>query len=153
MLEKERLFKSKKEITIPPGVYELNELSNCITQLIQNFNEELNLLKIEPMSFTIESNTINMHSKLSTNYAIEFNSKLNDVFGFTHRVYEPGTHISEKVINIMPINKIHLKCNAIDGSIVNGLREPILFTFALDKPPGFKIFKEPSIVLYKKTQY
>ena len=60
------------------------------------------------------------------------------------------THVSEKVINIMPINKIHLKCNCIDGSIVNGLREPILFSFNLDKPPGFKIFKEPKIILYKK---
>ena len=60
------------------------------TQLIQNFNEELNLLKIEPISLKIESNTINMHSKLSTNYAIEFNSKLNEVFGFTKKYYEPG---------------------------------------------------------------
>ena len=51
----------------------------------------------------------------------------------------------------MPINKIHLKCNAIDGSIVNGIREPILFTFNLDKPPGYKVFKQLVIVLYKKV--
>ena len=30
------------------------------------------------------------------------------------------------------------------------LRQPILFSFNLDKPPGFKIFKEPKIILYKK---
>ena len=58
--------------------------------------------------------------------------------------------MSEKVINIMPINKIHLKCNVIDGSIVNGIRQPILFSFNLDKPPGFKVYKEPTIILYKK---
>ena len=30
------------------------------------------------------------------------------------------------------------------------IREPILFSFSLDKAPGFKIYKEPKIILYKK---
>ena len=29
--------------------------------------------------------------------------------------------------------KIHLKCDCIDGSVVNGVREPILFNFVLNK--------------------
>ena len=34
------------------------------------------------------------------------------------------------------LNLIHLKCDVIDGSVVNGLRQPILFNFVLHWPSG-----------------
>ena len=37
-----------------------------------------------------------------------------------------------------------------DGSIVNGLRQPILFSFVLDKPSGYKVFCEPETIHYRK---
>ena len=43
-----------------------------------------------------------------------------------------------------------MKCGVIDGSIVNGLRQPILYSFVLDKKPGYKVFSEPETILYKK---
>ena len=43
-----------------------------------------------------------------------------------------------------------MKCDCIDGSIQNGVREPILYRFVLDKRPGYKIFSEPETVHYKK---
>ena len=46
--------------------------------------------------------------------------------------------------------KIHLKCDCITGSIVNGSREHILISFALSSPPCHKKFKEPRIKLFKK---
>ena len=48
------------------------------------------------------------------------------------------------------IDKIHLKCDCIQGSIVNGIGEPILYSFALSSPPGHKIYKEPRIKFFKK---
>ena len=61
-----------------------------------------------------------------------------------------GSYKSDKPINITGIDKVHLKCNCIDGSIVNGVREPILFSFALSSPPGHKIHIEPRVKLSKK---
>ena len=61
-----------------------------------------------------------------------------------------GSYKSDKPINITGINKIHLKCDCIESSIVNGVREPILFSFALSSPPGHKIYKDPRIKLFKK---
>ena len=61
-----------------------------------------------------------------------------------------GSYKSDKPINITGIDKVHLKCNVVDGSIVNGVREPILYSFALDQPPGHKIYQEPRIKLFKK---
>ena len=48
--------------------------------------------------------------------------------------------IVKKTRNFSTINKVHLKCDVIDGSIQNGLRQPILFSFTLDKPAGYKVF-------------
>ena len=45
---------------------------------------------------------------------------------------------------------MHLKCDCIDGSIQNGLRQPILCSFVLDKPSGYKIISEPETNHYKK---
>ena len=42
-----------------------------------------------------------------------------------------GTHKSEKPINIMGVDKVHLKADCIQGSIVNGCREATLFFFLL----------------------
>ena len=61
-----------------------------------------------------------------------------------------GSYKSDKPINITGIGKVHLKCDCIDGSIMNGTREPI--SFAFDQPPGHKIYKEPRIKLFKKIK-
>ena len=61
-----------------------------------------------------------------------------------------GSYKSDKPINITGIDKIHLKCDCTNGSIVNGVREPILYSFLLSSPPGHKIYKEPRIKLFKK---
>ena len=43
---------------------------------------------------------------------------------------------SEKFNNFTGIDKIQLKCDCEQGSIVNGKSEPILYSFTLHKPPG-----------------
>ena len=62
-----------------------------------------------------------------------------------------GSYESGKPINITSIDKVHLKCDCIDDSIPNGIRQPILYSFALDQPPGHKIYKEPKVKLFKKV--
>ena len=61
----------------------------------------------------------------------------------------PGSYKTDKPINITSIDKVHLKCDCFDGSIVKGIREPILYSFALDQPLGYKIDKEPKVKLFK----
>ena len=72
----------------------------------------------------------------------------NDIEGFYQIL--PGSYKSDKPINITGIDKIYLKCDCIQGSIVNGIREPILFSFALSSPPGHKIYKKPKVKLFKR---
>ena len=89
-----------------------------------------------------------MKSVLTTSNPVHFNSRPNILLGFTLKDYPPGTHTSEKPVMIATTDKVHLKCDCVDGSFVNGIREQILFSFNLSAPTGYKIIKEPTTVLY-----
>ena len=130
------------EIELPPGVYELVDINNAIKQKIHESDYDF---KID-----IIPDTISMKSVLTTSNSIHFNSRLNILLGFTNKDYPPGTHTSEKPVMITTTDKVHLKCDCVDGSIVNGIREQILFSFNLSAPPGYKIINNPTTVLYKK---
>ena len=45
-----------------------------------------------------------------------------------------------------------MKCDVIDGAVVNGVRQPILYSIVLDKPSGYKVFSEPETIHYKKIK-
>ena len=61
-----------------------------------------------------------------------------------------GVYTSEKILILNGINKIHLKCDVIDGSFQNGIRQPIPICFVFDKKPGFKVFCKRETIHYKK---
>ena len=62
-----------------------------------------------------------------------------------------GSLKNDKPINTTGIDKVQIKCDCINGSIVDGTREPNLYSFALSSPPGHKLYKEPRIKLFKKV--
>ena len=62
-----------------------------------------------------------------------------------------GVYTGQKIINLSTINNFHSKCDVIDGSVVNGSRQPILCSFVLDKPPRSKVFCEPGAIHSKKS--
>ena len=134
-------------IKIPPGAFKLVDINNAIQQEIIN---SCGSLFDSDFKINIEADTISMKSVLTTSYSIYFNSELNTLLGFTNKGYSSGTHKSEKPVTITTTDKVHLKCDCVYGSIVNGIREQILFSFNLSAPPGYKIIKEPNIILYKK---
>ena len=144
------IMNEKIEIKLQPGIYELTDLNTAIEQKLRYYNQANGEFKINGLSINIEADTISMKSVLTTSNPIYFNSKLNELLGFTDTNYIEGTHISEKPVMITTTDKVHLKCDCVDGSIVNGIREQILFSFNLSAPPGYKIIKEPNIILYKK---
>ena len=43
-----------------------------------------------------------------------------------------------------------MKSDGFDGSVVNGKREPIVFSFVLEKLPGYKMFCEPETIHHLK---
>ena len=107
---------------------------------------------------------IRLKSNLKINQTLVFSEKsfFNTILGFTRSCFYPlgdidgfyqliaGSYKSDKPINITGIDKVHLKTDCIQGSTVNGSREPMLFSFVLSSPPGHKLLKESRIKLFKK---
>ena len=136
-----------------PGIYEVIDLNNTLKHILPN-NVKVNI--------TIDD--IRLKSNLKINQTLIFTERsfFHTILGFTQSQSYPlddiddhyqiiaGSYKSDRPINITGIDKIHLKCDCIQGSIVNGIRQPILYSFALSSPPGHKIYKEPRVKLFKK---
>ena len=73
---------------------------------------------------------------------------VGDIDGYFQLI--PGSYKSDKPINLTGFDKIHLKLDCVNGIIVNGSRESILYSFAPISSPGHEIYKEPKVKLLKK---
>ena len=136
-----------------PGIYEVIDLNTTSKHILP-----------ENVKVNITIDDIRLKSNLKTNQTLIFSEKsffyttlgftrsrsypLEDIDGFYQLI--AGSYKSDKPINITRIDKVHLKADCIQGSIVNGVREPILYSFALSSPPSYEVFKEPRVKLFKK---
>ena len=59
-------------------------------------------------------------------------------------------YYSGKNRSLSIIDGIHLKCDCIDGGVINGIQEPNLYFFVLDKTSGYKVFCKPETIHYKR---
>ena len=139
--------------SIEPNIYNVVDLNRTLKNILPN-NVKIDIT-IDERKYKTDSkiNQTLIFTNKSFFYTIlgftqSHQSSLNDIEGFYQII--PGSYKSNKPINITGIDNVHLKCNVVDGSIVNGVREPFLYSFALDQPPGHKIYKEPKVKLFKK---
>ena len=116
------------------------------------------------MKVNITIDDFRLKSNLKTNQTLIFTEKsfFYTILGFTRSLSYPlddidglyqlisGLYKSDRPINITGIDKVHLKCDCIQGSIVNGIGEPILFSFALSSSPRQKIFTKLRIKFFKR---
>ena len=108
--------------TLPRGVYEIIDFNFTLTSLLP---KEIKVI------ITIDD--VRLKSNLPTDKSIRFTKKcfytilgfteshsgeLGDIEGFVQLI--PGNYKSDKPIGITGIDKNHLKCDCIQGSIVNG---------------------------------
>ena len=135
---------------LEPGIYTFKDISEALYNIIQS--EYLGPGNV----IDIKYDDISMKTKLVVRagiIAIRFDEKsfFSTILGFTsswdYKHYNKYT--SQKVVNLGSTNKIHLNCDCFDGSVLNGIRQPILYSFVLDKLPGYKVFCEPGTIHYK----
>ena len=136
---------------LEPGIYTFKDISEALFNILQSEDPgPSNVIDIDHNDITMKTEMVVKSSII----AIRFDEKsfFSTILGFTpgwdYKHY--NKYISQKIVNLSNTNKIHLKCDAINGSVVNGLRQPILYSFVLDKLPGYKVFSEPETIQYKK---
>ena len=136
---------------LQPGIYTFKYISEALFNILQTeYPGPSNAIVIEYDDNTRKTRLIVKEGII----AIRFDEKsfFSTVLGFTpgwdYKHYKKN--VSQKIINLSNTNKIHLKSDCIDGSIQDGVRQPILFSFVLDKLAGYKVFCEPETIHYKQ---
>ena len=121
------------------GIYEVVGLNNTLKHILPDNVK---------VSVTIDD--VRLKSNLKINQNLTFTEKplFSTYIGFTRSLSYPlddiegfyqlftGSYEGYRPINFTGIDKVHLKCDCIQGSIMNGAREPILYSFALSSAPG-----------------
>ena len=136
---------------LEPGIYTFKDISEALVNILQTeYPGPSNVIIIEYDDITGKTKLVVRDGIIAIR--IDEKSFFSTILGFTsgwdYKHY--NRYISQKFVNLSSTNKIHLKCDVIDGSVVNGDRQPILYSFVLDKPSGYKVFSEPETIHYKK---
>ena len=138
---------------LPPGIYSIQD----ILDTIHTFSGHMETIQIK-------YDDISMKSKIKLKYIDKQEMLVLGTLRFDKKSFSltllgfipywdyksPGVYTSDQILNLNTTNKIHLKCDVINGSVVDGVRQPILYSFVLDNKPGYKIFSEPETIKYKK---
>ena len=147
---------------LTPGIYTIQDICNAF----QTFSGHQETIQVEYDDISMRTTFVLKFKNGEKKFALgtlrfDKQSFIHTLLGFSpywdykpdnsNHVLIPGVYPSDKIIlNLNTIDKIHLKCDCIDGSIQNGVRQPILFSFVLDKPSGYKVFCQPETIHYKK---
>ena len=137
---------------LQPGIYTFKDISEALFNILETeYPGPSDVIDIENDDITMKTELVVKSGIIAIRF--DETSFFNTVLGFTsgwdYKHYNEYT--SRKCLNVGSTNKVHLKCDVTDGSVVNGLRQTILYSFLLDKKPGYKVFSEPETIHYKKT--
>ena len=139
--------------SLNPGIFEIGDINITLKYILPD-----NVT----VSVIIDDIRLKSNSKMIQTLIFAEKSFFNTILGFTRSRFYPlddidgiyqlivGSYGSDKLNNITRIDKLHLKSGSIQGSIVNGIREPISYSFALSSPSGHTSYQEPRIKLFKK---
>ena len=138
---------------LPPGIYSIQDTSDTV----HTFSGHMETIQIEYDDISRKTKILLKYTdeqEMLVLGTLRFDerSSFHTLLGFIpYWDYKcPGVYTSDKILNLNSVNKILLKCDIIDGSVVDGVRKPILYSFVLDKKPGYKVFCEPETIGYKK---
>ena len=137
---------------LTPGIYTIQDISDTV----HTFSGHSEIIEIEYDDITMKTKIILKYKGGQKNFdlgTLIFDKKsfFHTLLGFetywdykpinSNHVAIPDVYTSHKIIlHLNRMNKIHWKCDCIDGSIQDGIRQPFLFSLVLDKPSGFKFF-------------
>ena len=132
------------EIEIPVGAYELAEINEYI---------QSKLVKPKIFEFLPNENTLKCNIRLNEHglyLYFDHERSMKQLLGFRDHVYltSLGDHEGPYIVKILKVNQIHVNCNIIEGSYLNGSKAPILYSFFPNVSPGYKVVETPNENIY-----
>ena len=93
---------------------------------------------------------LNFDEKSFFNILLSFTPYLEYKPNNTIHAGSPGAYTSDEILYLSRKDKIHSKSDCINGPNIKGVQKPILYSFVLDKFPGYKVLCQPKTIHYKK---
>lgn len=129
-------FGDGKEITIPEGSYE-----------IENLEEEIK--KHVHFRLNANNNTLQAEMKCEEDVHFDKDNTIASLLGFERKTYVKNKqHVSTNTINIIKVNSIKVECSIARGSYNNGREGHTIHEFYLTVEPGYKILVIPNPIIY-----
>jgi hypothetical protein len=141
-----------KTVTMPTGALEIGDDQDAKGSYNQRIKQALAKNNHTPdnITLTLDSSTAETRIELKGAYKVYFNKDRTwrDSLGFDARdLTANGIHVSDRMANILPCQKIYVGCDLCKGSLVNAdkvLRSNILFSFPNNKAFGAPLAICPS---------
>ena len=136
---------------LEPGNYNFEDLSKSIFNILQpKYLASSKVIFVEFDDFFRRTKLIVREGNLAIRFDEKsfFHTVLGYNYGWDYKQF--NEYMSQNIVKLKYNNKIHLKCDVIDGSILSGVRQPIFYSFVLDKLQGYEVFSQPETVHYKK---
>ena len=136
---------------ITPSSYKIKDLSEVLLRSSQlDFDGFNSSIDIDFNVFSMKTTLVVRCDKIAKRFDEKsfFSSMLGlkSYCGYKH--YDE--YINQQFIHLRTIDKCHLKCDAIDGFVVNLMRESIFCSFALINRMGIKKFRQLETIHHKK---
>ena len=132
----------KTLLHIPTGCYELKAINAEITRIRGDSD-----ITILPNVNTLQCILTVVGAKCKVSFDVP--NSLSSILGFKQDiVYGVGRHASEKLVNIMSVNSILVRCNIIHSLYMCGQQAPVVYNFFPNAAPGQKILEAPHNLIY-----
>ena len=131
------------QITISPGVYELENLNNEIKRII--IDEEHYTEANYPFKITPNFSTLGSIIEISTQGPVKTfvpDDSIRDLLGFNRTTIFEEYNLSPNPVDILSFDNLFLESNIARGMIFKGKRSGIIQNFTMDVDPGYKYIEK-----------
>ena len=131
------------QITIRPGIYEIEALDEEIKRVIideGHYTESDYPFKIKP-----DFNTLGSIVEISPQGPVKTfipNESIGELLGFNKITIYEEYNISQNPVDIISFDNIFIETNIARGMIFKGKRSGIIFNFTMDVNPGYKYIEK-----------
>lgn len=136
-------------VNIDTGSYSIGSLSSAIFEKMRA-NNHFDTTKHKPhIQFHYDKNIGKVMLTIKDGYTIDFNrpKTFRDLLGFGANIYTVNSSSSEPA-KILHIKSIMIHVDVVEGSFVNGAKQPIIYTFTPNVSSKFMIKETPKNLIY-----
>lgn len=133
-------YDNNEVVDIPEGTYELQDISDYLKS---------NVKKGVAFNLFCNNNTLKSFIFCSKDIHFEKANSPGTLLGFGNKTLKANIiHESQLPVNILSTTVVRVECDIVSGSYINGKPSHILYEFAPNVPPGYRIIEVPKNIIY-----